>query len=345
VTKPPRPQKVTSACLFIGISCGLLLFYVSSWLGSWNSLEVQDGLASVLAGIDLDALGMTSQGTIDLLRQVLMVMVVPLVAGGVFAVYAARGHLQSRAMLSGIAVLAALVFVVTGGFIGLIPAAFAVASVTQLWSRESRVWFAAVNGREIPESLVRSQAVAAPPDPFAAGQTAVAPDPAAPDPAVPPATAQPAVETSAPGYPVASSGLPTSIRTLAIVTFIATGVVVTVSAIYVAVYMLARESLTRAQLESPVRSMMDSTDAEIIDAMRVAATICGITVVLGVAALVSTWLVIKQHAFGYLALTVLSGVTIIMGLFTLVGLPWSGAAIWVIVLLRRAESRRWVGAA
>lgn len=329
MSKPPRPQKVTSACLFVGISSALLLFYVIGWLTSWNSQEIQGGLRDALADADLAAVGLSVQGTIDALRAVLMVSVIPLVAGIVFAVYASRGHAQSRTMLTGIAVLAALAFVLTGGLIGLLPAAFAVFAVVQLWSRESRVWFAVVNGREAPVALVQTPADApVRPDPFA--------------------TAAPGAGTGSPMAPARPPraqphhGPPASVRTLTLVTSIAAGIASAVGAAYVAVYLLAREPLTRAQLDSPMRTMMDNTDAEIIDAMRVAAVVCGITVVLGVAAMVATWLIWKQQGIGRFALTVLSGVTVLMGLFTLVGLPWAGAAVWVLVLLRRPESRAWV---
>lgn len=312
----------------------LLLFYVTGWLTSWNSQEIQGGLQDALAGADLAAVGLTVQGTIDALRAVLMVSVIPLVAGVVFAVYAARGHSQSRAMLTGVAALAALAFVLTGGLIGLLPAAFAVFAVVQLWSRESRVWFAVVNGREVPAALVRAPADSPPQPPVRADPFAAAPSVAA-EPIPPPAPTS---------QPLPQHGPPSSVRTLTLVTSIAAGIAIAASAAYVAVYLLAREPLTRAQLESPMRSMMNSTDAEIIEAMRVAAVVCGITIVLGVAAMVATWLIWKQRGVGHFALTVLSGVTVLMGLFTLVGLPWAGGAVWVLVLLRRRESRAWVAA-
>ncbi len=327
---PPRPQKVTSACLFVGISSALLLFYVIGWLTSWNSQEIQGGLRDALEDADLAAVGLTVQGAVDALRTVLMVSVIPLVAGVVFAVYAARGHAQSRVMLTGVAVLAALAFVLTGGLIGLLPAAFAAFAVVQLWSRESRVWFAVVNGREVPAALV--QVPAAPPaprpDPFATTTAS-----AGAESPVPPAT-PPQVQPH--------HGPPSSVRTLTLVTSIPAGIASAVGAAYVAVYLLAREPLTKAQLDSPMRTMMDNTDAEIVEAMRVAAVVCGITVVLGVAAMVATWLIWKQRGIGHFALTVLSGVTVVMGLFTLVGLPWAAAAVWVLVLLRRRETRAWV---
>lgn len=326
---PPRPQKVTSACLFVGISSALLLFYVIGWLTSWNSQEIQGGLRDALADADLAAVGLTVQGTIDALRTVLMVSVVPLVAGVVFAVYAARGHAQSRVMLTGVAALAALAFVLTGGLIGLLPAAFAVFAVVQLWSRESRVWFAVVNGREVPASLVPVAVDAsARPDPFATTTAGVGAQ--VPEPPATPAQVQP------------HHGPPSPVRTLTLVTSIAAGIASAVGAAYVAVYLLAREPLTQAQLDSPMRTMMDNSDAEIVEAMRVAAVVCAITVILGMAAMIATWLIWKQRGIGRVALTVLSGVTVVMGLFTLVGLPWAGAAVWVLVLLRRPETRAWV---
>lgn len=325
-TPPVRPRNVTSACLFVGISCTLLLYFVIGWLTSWNSLEVQDGLRGALADVDLAAIGISTQGTIDALRTTLLISVVPLVAGIVFSIYAARGHRQSRALLTVIAALAALAFVLTGGLVGLLPAAFAVAAIVQLWSRESRVWFDVVNGRE-PSVALPAAPVPTPsrPDPFAAGAAA-------------PQVVQQPVAPAAPHEP---DRMPSSVRTIVIITSIATGLAMAAGALYLLIHLLAYDAVLQAQLDSPFRSMIEGGEDEIVRAMRVTAVISGIAVALGAAALLAMMLLVKRKAFGHVALTVLAGVTIIVGVFTLVGVPWAAAAIWVLVLLRRRESRSW----
>lgn len=313
VSKPVRPQPVTSACLFVGLSSGLLLFFVIGWLNSWNSLAIQESLTEALADIDLGAAGLSVQSTIDGLRTALMVATVPLVAGVVFAVYAARGHEQSRTLLSVVAVLNALVFVLTGGIIGLIPAAFAVASIVQLRSPDSRRWYAEVNGREVPAELASAH----------------------------PISTQQSAQQSA-----QQSGPPSPVRTATLVTLLSTGTAAVLSAAFLAVYFLVGDQLGDAMLEaqadSPFSSMMESTDAEITSGLRTVAVMCGIALALGLVAVVASIRLARGHRDGHVGLTVVSASTIGLGLFSLVGLPWAAMAVWVLVLLRRAESRAWV---
>ena len=320
VSKPARPQPVTSACLFVGLSSGLLLFFVLGWLNTWNSLEIQEGLTGVLQDIDLASVGLSVQGTIDGLRTALMVATVPLIAGVVFAVYAARGHEQSRTMLSVVAVLTALVFVFTGGVIGLIPAAFSVFAIVQLRSRESRRWFAEVNGREVPPELARAEPA--------------------------PAMAVPAPATAGPPTLQAPQGPPAPVRTATLVTLLSTGAAAALSATFLAAYLVAGDRLAGAMLDaqadSPFASMMESTEAEISSGLRTVAVMCAVALVLGAVALAASLRLARGHRDGHVALTVTSAGTIGLGLFSLVGLPWAAMAVWVLVLLRRPESRAWV---
>ncbi|MGJ9422185.1 hypothetical protein [Aeromicrobium sp. CF3.5] len=337
MSKPARPQQVTSACLFLGLSSALLLFFVIGWLSSWNSLAIQEGLTEALADLDLGAAGLSVQGTIDGLRTALMVATVPLVAGAVFAVYAARGHEQSRTLLSVVAVLNAVVFVATGGIIGLIPAAFAVAAIVQLRSPDARRWYAEVNGREVPPELVRSAAAPA----GGASTSAARPDPFAPG-AVPTGTAP--TDTAPTG--TAQSGPPSPVRTATLITMLSTGLAAVLSAAFLAVYAVAGDSLADAMLEaqadSPFSSMMESSATDITAGLRTVAVMCAIALALGLVALVASIRLARGHRDGHVALTVASAGTIGLGLFTLVGLPWAGMAVWVLVLLRRPESRAWV---
>lgn len=331
VSKPVRPQQVTSACLFVGLSSALLLFFVVDWLNSWNSLQIQEGLTAALADIDLAAAGLSVQGAIDGLRTALTVATVPLVAGVVFAIYAARGHEQSRTLLSVIAILNALVFVFTGGIIGLIPAAFAVAAVVQLRSPDARRWFAEVNGREIPPELARTGE--ARPDPFAPGGSDAQATHAGPQ------------QTLAAGESAAQAP-PSPVRTATLVTMLSTGVAAVLSAAFLAVYVIAGDRLADAMLEaqadSPFSSMMENTDAELAAGLRSVAVMCAVALALGLVALVASIRLARGHRDGHVALTVASAGTIGLGLFSLVGLPWAAMAVWVLVLLRRPESRAWV---
>lgn len=323
---------MTSACLFVGLSSLLLLWFSISSLTSWNSLEVQEGLTGVLEDIDVAAVGLTVQGTIDGLRTVLMVATVPLVAGVVFAVYAFRGHEQSRIWLTVIAALTALAFTVTGGLIGLIPAAFAVYAVVQLWSRDSRRWFALVNDRDLPHELRD--------DPPASSTRASAPT-AADGPSRPDPFASAGAVATTDASP-ARSGPPSAVRTAALVTAIASGAAAVFSSTYLAIYLLARDSLIQVQADSPFSSVADTSDAEIAAALRTVAVLSAVALGLGLAAVAASVQLVRGRRSGLLGLVVLSGAAIVLGVFTLIGIPWAGAAVWVLVLLRRPEVRAWV---
>ena len=153
---PPRPQKVTSACLFVGISSALLLFYVSGWLTSWNSQEIQGGLRDALDDADLAAVGSDRAGhdrrpahrpdgvghparRRRRLRGVRRPRT-PAVTGHAHRHRGPRGPRLRRSPVASS---------------GCCPPPSRSFAVVQLWSRESRVWFAVVNGREVPAALVQ----------------------------------------------------------------------------------------------------------------------------------------------------------------------------------------------
>ena len=346
-SKAPRPPAVTSACLFVGLSSALLLYYVVSWLTSWNSLDMQE-VRSDLAG----ELGVSAGQVGSVLRPVLVVLVAVLVSGAVGAIYAARGDRPSRVLVTGVAGTTALVFLTTGGVLGLLPGAFAVAAIVQLWGRDARRWFAVVNGREVPPEPVRPAAqhpavqhpAAQPPagQPPAGQHPAGQPPAAPPDPQVwPQQWAQHPQQPWRP--PVDPRRAPQPVRTLLLVTIIASAAALGTSALYLLIYgFVPHDELVRSQLESPFAGMVDITETEVRQALRTTAVMSGIGVVLSAAALVAAWAVHRRHPAGPTALFVLSVVTIILGALTIVGIPWAAGAIWVLVLLRRPDVRRWM---
>jgi len=311
---------VTSACLFVGFSSALLLIYVIGWLTSWDSLELQDAHRKIA-----DAIGTSDvAGVSDALRYALYVLVVVLVAGVVGALYAARGDLASRILITGVAAVTALLFVTSGGLLGLVPGVFAVAAIVQLWGRDSRRWFAVVNGRQVQD-----------PAPIA---------PRAPVPP-PPASGPPLPGRPAPVWqpPAAPNRRPSSVGTTALVTLIASGTALGGSLLYLLVYtVMPHDDLIEMQLDSPFMNMVDVTEADLRSALTTSAVFCSITAVLAVAAMLAVWSLMRRSTVGHTALFVCAVVTIIVGVISIVGIPWAAAAVWVVVLLRRRETLQWL---
>ncbi|HWV27043.1 MAG TPA: hypothetical protein VNZ66_07455, partial [Aeromicrobium sp.] len=318
-TKTPRPPAVSSACLFVGIGSALLLMYVVGWLSDWDSLEMQDAhgqIADALAISDVDRVA-------DVLRYGLYVLVVVLVAGLVGAIYTARGDLASRVLVTVVAAVVAVLFVLSGGVFGLIPGAFSVAAIVQLWGRDARRWFALVNGRSVPSST--------PSSPFAPppGSSHLSIPP-------PPPAGYESASTGSPIPPPPMTRRPASVRTTIVVTAIASGLALAGALFYLAVFTLVpRDELVDLQLDSPFTEMVGLTEDDIRQALTTSAVFCGVTAILAAASLLAVWALALRKRAGHAVLFVCAVVSAAVGIFSLVGIPWAVAAVWVAILLRR----------
>ncbi len=306
----PRPPAVASACLFVGMSSGLLLVYVIGWLTSWQSLEMQKMHREIA-----DSIGTSDVAAVaDALRFVLYFMIVVLVAGVVGAIYASRGDLQSRVLVTIVAAITAMMFLMSGGLLGILPGVFAAFAIVQLWGRDSRRWFAIVNGREV-----------------------------APLPVVPPAPTPGAVPPQPWTPPLAANGRPSSVSTAALVTVIASFAALGGSLLYLLIYLaVPHDDLVQAQLDSPLMEMVSITEADIREALTTSAVFSAIAATLATAAILSAWALSRRKALGHTALFVFAVVTVIVGVISIIGIPWAAAAIWVLVLLRRRETLVWL---
>jgi hypothetical protein len=324
----PRPPSVSMACLFVGLSCVLLLTNVLSLLGSWNSLEVQEALGDALDDPRIADAGLSQAQASEWLRRGLLAVVVVLIAGVVFAVFASRGHAPSRIYLSVLSVVAAVAFVAFGGLLGLLPATLAMMCAVQLWSHESRTWFAVKNGRTPPPARTPAPApvMAAP----GGGAGAWSPDPAAP--VVGPSAGSPAAPPA---------GRPAAVMTAGLITVGAAGIVAFMSAMILAVYAFAREEFMQAQAESPARDMFGLTQAELEQSLDSSVAMFSVFLPLSVLALVAGTALLMNRGWGRWLTLALAYVTVPLGILTLVGIPWTAAAIVVIVLLRRPDVREW----
>ncbi|MEO6471170.1 MAG: hypothetical protein ABIR57_04850 [Aeromicrobium sp.] len=81
-----RPPRVTTACLYVGLSCLILLFGAGSTLANWGSIEVQDQVRKVLAEEPFKTYGLEVTDVMGWLRWALIGAAAVAAAGIVFAV-------------------------------------------------------------------------------------------------------------------------------------------------------------------------------------------------------------------------------------------------------------------
>ncbi|CAN5328501.1 hypothetical protein BH09ACT10_BH09ACT10_16860 [soil metagenome] len=335
-----RPQKVTTACIFAGLTSLILLVSVSSTLTNWGSVELTEEVSKALAKPPLDGLDISVADAMAWLRIALMGAAALAASGVIFAIYTARGHQASRVILTVMAVLASMVFV-TSGLWGLLPAAFSIGSACYLWSYDARVWFAAKNGKKGPAP----RTPAPPPSPVPAMAHGWAPTPPPGDFAAAPVRPPYPHTAYPPLYGARAPRRPPSVTTAVITAMIASGVVAGASAIMVLSY-LASPSEFAQLLED--NSMLKSRD--VLGDLSMSATELARWIFVGSLAVgilstvgfVAGLLALLGQKFGRLLLLGMSIITVpVAAVFFPVGLAWSAAAIVVIVQLMKADAKAW----
>lgn len=301
------------ACVFVGLTSLIVFGSVTSALSNWGSIELQEAVGDALKDSRLSSAGLSVTEVIVWLRWVLYGVLFLSIAGLVFAVFVARGHRASRIYLTIMCGLTFIGFVVAGGLLGLFPAALAVVCAFQLWSQDSRAWFDAKNG-----GTARSQtAVVAPPDP------------------VPPSAAPVAGPIPVP----AQQTLPKPVRIAGLVTLIASLLVAVFSAYYAFVYFVARDSYVESLSEDPMKGMLADYNLEPAETARLMFFVFAALGVFALLACISAGLMLVGKTYARIVTVVLAVVTVPVS-FIVVGLgwPWTIAAIYVLILLRKPES-------
>lgn len=325
-----RPPRVTTACLFIGLTCSMALFYVTSTLADWGSIEVQDQVRKVLADDRLNAAGLQVTEVMGWMRWALMGAAAVSVAGIVFAIYTAMGHQVSRIILTAMCGLGSLVFL-TGGLFGILPAAFSIFCGIYLWTPDSRQWFAVKNGKALPPELAEKPR----PDPFAtpAFDTVAA---QAPLPETTATTATTAIAATRTRRPKAVLGA-------GLIALIMSSMVALVSGINAFAYVLAKAEYVRLLSDNPL--MQDTvreigmTPTELARALFIGCTIATIAAIAAAAAAGAT---LAGSRTGRSVLVILAILTLPVSMAAFpVGLMWTAGAIATLVLLRRPEARAW----
>ncbi len=309
----PRPPVVMLACVFIGFSAFLLLLDLIQALTDWGTIEMQEALRPTLTALDERGVGLTMGELLAALRWAGLVGVLLLVAALVFAIYAARGDRVSRIGVSAVAVLIGLL-IVPLGWLGLIQAFFLFFAAMLLWSADARRWYAARNG------------AAATDDPHAPVASPIEEIEA---PVAPPPPARPAQR-------------PRAVLVAGLLTVIGSSLVGGIAAIYLLVYGLAREEYVRLVKDGPFGDMYSAGELE--SSMQAGFWGCLVILPLAVAGLAAGVSLLARLRQGRVATLVLAWITAAGGVVLVpFGLLATGAAVAVIVLLNRAESRAWTG--
>lgn len=317
-----RPPRVTTACLFMGLTCAILLFMIGSMLSNWGSIEVQDQVRKALADEPLKGSGLSVAEVMGWLRWALMGAAAVISTGIVFAVYTARGHQASRIILTVMCGLSALVFL-AGGLFGVLPGAFSIGCGIYLWTADSRRWFAIKNGKAVAP--------------------VVAPAPVADLPSsVAPVVASQAPADDAPAHRLPRPG---SILGAGLTALIMSALVAFVCGVNALGYVLAKDEYVRvitehAMMKDVVRQA-GMTPAAFAHVVFVGCLIAAVVALLAVAAAGATLAGNRAGHIALLGLTILT-LPVSVAVFP-VGLVWTAAAVAVLVLLRRPESREWLG--
>ena len=328
----PRPRSVTLACLYSGCGAAFAFIILVSQLSSWGSVQMQEQIEQLLAEPPLSAMSLSVDTTLEWLRWMVLAGVVGTIATMVFAVFAFRGDRGSRIGLTVLCALAALLFV-TMGLVGILPALLAAMCVGMLWQRESRRYFA---GEEPPVELGAAPSVPAQQSSHAPPQVEA---PRPPDsagqgyahPVLPPPSARP--------------GRPKSVTAALLVAGIGSAVVAGVAALLLLTVLVGgRAEVERARQEQGMLSdLIAESGFTVDDLMRLMLVSAAGWLLLSLVGMaVSAWAFAHRSPVARIALVVVCVLTIAASIvFFPVGLPWTAAAVVVIVLAHREEARAW----
>lgn len=335
----PRPPAVTMACVFVGLSSFLMLAQLIGLLTTWGSTEMQDALQPLLRGLGDGGVEMSMPELLRILRWLGLGSILLLVAGMVFAVYAIRGDRVSRVGATVIAVVLAMLVIVSG-LIGILLGAFLLFAAGTLWAPDARRWYAADSGStpdlnaDLTETTPDSDSA---PNPWTAPTTNVQ--------TVEPQTQT--METQTP--PAPTTHRPSSILAAGLVTVIGSTIAGAMAGVYLLIYGFIRAEFVRSIEEGPFADWYQP--GQIDDSLRTIFWASLVVLPLAVAGLGAGMSLLARLPIGRIATLALAWITTGVGLVMtpvtfplgLLGLFGTGAAIAVIVLLNRDESRAWAG--
>jgi hypothetical protein len=351
----------------------IILGSVFLLLGVWEAvtglrdIESREAIEDFLADPPGSELGLTVEGTLQILRGVATVAGVCSAVAAVLGVYALRGHRPARVGLSVLAVPIFVTGIVAGGFMSSIVAV----AIALLWLSPSREWF---RGEHVPDRTTATDAARSavwpPPLPHdrssssaPGGSTATGQQSAGSDEPVAPGGSTALDQPSAPGgaspygQPPAQHGtwpslppVPTADRRpegvvlVFVLTLVSAGLVLVLTAISVLVMALSPDVM----MEEVLRQQPDLEEQGVTQQMLRATTFVmgGIVIAWAATAIVLAFLTLGRRRGAARALmvsAVLSTVLCVVGTFAslLLALP-AFASIITVAVLRRPEVRAWL---
>ena len=335
----PRPPAVTMACVFVGFMAFVLLLNLVQALSEWGTIEMQDGLEPTLTTLREQGFDLSMGELLGTLRWVGLVCVLLLVAAIVFAFYAARGDQVSRIGITVMAVITGLL-VVPFGWTGLLLAMFMFTAAFMLWSSDARRWYSAVHA---PARDALPPGLGGPPTKRRRRPaTSDGRRPAGENPWTAPVQSVPAVE--APPPPPRSTHRPRAVLAAGLVTVIGSALAGGLSGLFLLVYGFARDEYMTLVQEGPFGDMF--SPGELDDALRGAFWACLVMLPLAAAGFAAGLSLLARLPIGRAATLALAWITAAAGVVLIpFGLLGTGAAVAVIVLLNRDESRAWTAGA
>lgn len=346
------------ACLFVGVSCVILLFGVGSTLSDWGSIETREAVAKALSGGALSGVDLEVSEVLVWLRWVLMAAAAIASAGIIFAIYTAKGHQPSRIILTVLCGFASLLFL-AGGLWGLLPAAFSIGCGFYLWSAESRRWFAVKNGKEIAESPRGAYAdrtavsgggtdgsgTDASGDPFASHHGGRGHGNAPEANGAPVAYPAAAAERADVALSDRRRERPKSVLYACWATIGLSALVAFVCGVNAVAYLVSPDSYASLIEDQPLlrdSGVLEQLGTDVAGFAQLIGTVCAVATVLAVFGIASAIYALTGKPAGRMALLVISWITLAASVLAFpVGLPWTAAAIAVVVVLLRAENKSW----
>jgi hypothetical protein len=357
-TAETRPQAVTRACLLAGTGSVLTLITIFGVLADWGSLEIQEQVDAALERSPVPGVG--TDGILETIRIILMVIAAFAVAGLVLSIYTAR---RDRSARMGLTVLSAgwmpvaLVFGVAGVLFALMGAV----TLALLWRPESRRWFQVGSGAPdpLPSPTQEPAAMSTPPPQLPPGHGGYPPFGSSPGvqgdgaPSYgPPNLSGPASYGPPPAYgpqpygpsPYGPGGWqlpesrPAGVTAAAVITLVGAGLAALIGGLVSLAFLLARDSFE----EGVARELEDFSASQQSTVVSVVGWYFIGCTFLALVAIVLAILLLRDRHRVRVPLVVLSAITALLGipLFPL-GLLWSVAAISVIILLFVGSAGAW----
>ena len=196
-----RPRQTTFAGGMIILGSVFLLLSVWEAVAGLRDIESREAIEEFLADPPGSQLGLTVEGTLQILRGVATVAGVCAAVAAVLGVYALRGHRPARIGLSVLAVPLFVTGIVAGGFLSSIVAV----AIALLWLSPSREWF---RGEPVPDRTAKPDARSAvwpPPMPYDASKSSSS-SPSSQS--AGPGESTPSGDAAVPGQPTATGAPP-----------------------------------------------------------------------------------------------------------------------------------------